>query len=143
MPDRPGKAIQGVASSGNPSLALTVTAHIRITDAKTGEVKDDFAPIDALPYQRPGSWVIPITREIPYNKLPKDAYRLEVQATDSGGKNHRLARGKLHGRVGPSKMSDAAGEALSGVGGDDWVATRRCCGPNLAERSARRNPIKI
>ncbi len=88
-PSRPGviPAQAGIQSPHeNPSTPVTVQAHIRILDAKTGEVKKDFAPIDAASYERPGSWVIPIAREIPYDQLPKGAYRLEVQATDSAGR---------------------------------------------------------
>jgi hypothetical protein len=71
---------------GNPSTTPKVEAHIRILDAKTGKVVKDFPPVDATPYMNPGSTTIPIAREISFEQLPKGAYRLEVQATDSAGR---------------------------------------------------------
>jgi hypothetical protein len=67
-----------------------VEAHIRILDAKTGKVIKDFPPIDAASYENPGSATIPMAREIPHDKLPKGAYRLEVQAKDSAGKSSAI-----------------------------------------------------
>jgi hypothetical protein len=67
--------------------ATTVQAHLRIVDASTGKVITDFPPVDAAPYERAGSSTIPIAREIPFDQLPKGAYRLEVQATDSAGRS--------------------------------------------------------
>jgi hypothetical protein len=67
------------------SASPSVTARIRIVDANTGNVIKDFPPLDAAPYERAGSSMIPIAREIPFDQLPKGAYRLEVQATDSAG----------------------------------------------------------
>jgi len=64
-----------------------VQAHMRIFDAKTGEMKVDFPPLDATPYQRPGSTMIPIGDELVVSQLPKGDYRLEVQATDSAGRS--------------------------------------------------------
>jgi hypothetical protein len=43
--------------------------------------------MDAAPYERPGSIMIPIGDELPVSGLPKGAYRLEVQATDSVGRS--------------------------------------------------------
>jgi hypothetical protein len=60
---------------------------MRIVDARTGEMKEDFPPMDAAPYERPGSIMIPIGDELPVSRLPKGAYRLEVQATDSAGRS--------------------------------------------------------
>jgi hypothetical protein len=67
--------------------ATVVEAHLRIVEASTGAVKKDFAPVNAGPYERAGSSVIPITRQLPLDQLPKGAYRLEVQATDSAGRS--------------------------------------------------------
>jgi hypothetical protein len=64
-----------------------VEAHVRILNVKTGAVVKDFPPVDAGSYENPGSITIPIAREIPYDKLPKGEYRLEVQATDSAGRS--------------------------------------------------------
>ena len=64
-----------------------VEARIKILDAKTGEVVKDFPPVDAAPYMNPGSTTIPVAREVPYKELPKGAYRLEVQASDSAGRS--------------------------------------------------------
>jgi len=65
--------------------ATAVQAHIRILDAKTGELRDDF-PLDAAPYEQAGKWTIPIARQIATDKMAKGAYRLEVQASDSAGR---------------------------------------------------------
>ena len=64
-----------------------VEAHLKLLDAQTGQVIKDFPPVDAASYEQPGSTVIRIAREIPFEQLPKGAYRLEVQATDSGGRS--------------------------------------------------------
>jgi hypothetical protein len=69
------------------SATVTVGAHARIVDAATGKVIKDFPPMDAAPYERPGSSTIPIAGQIPFDQLPKGAYRLEVQATDSAGRS--------------------------------------------------------
>jgi len=65
--------------------ATTVQAHFRILDAKTGQVRDNFA-VDAAPYEQPGKWAIPIARPIATDKMAKGDYRLEVQASDSAGR---------------------------------------------------------
>jgi hypothetical protein len=70
---------------GEPATA--VEAHLRILEAGTGVVKQDFASVSAGTYERAGSAVIPIARKIPIDRLPKGAYRLEVQASDSAGRS--------------------------------------------------------
>ncbi|MGE5325410.1 MAG: hypothetical protein ACM3NO_00100, partial [Deltaproteobacteria bacterium] len=67
-----------------------VEARIRILDAKTGEIVKDFPPIDAAPYENPGRTTIPVARQVPYEQLPKGAYRLEVQAADSAGRSSEV-----------------------------------------------------
>jgi hypothetical protein len=79
--------IQSATSGPNPAATLTVEAHFRILDAKTGKVIKDFPPLNAAPYEQPGSWKIPIAGSIPFEQLPKGEYRLEVQATDSAGRS--------------------------------------------------------
>lgn len=69
------------------SHATTAQAHIRIVDAKTGEIKKDLGNIDAAPYINADSTTIPIGREIPFQSLPKGLYRLEVQAMGSSGQS--------------------------------------------------------
>jgi hypothetical protein len=64
--------------------ATAVQAHFRITEAKNENTRDDFT-VDAQPYEEAGKTVIPVTREVLTGKMPKGAYRLEVQATDSAG----------------------------------------------------------
>lgn len=63
-----------------------VKIQMRILDQKTGQLMSDSQPIDATPYLRAGSPVIPIGREIDIGELPKGSYRLDVRATDSAGK---------------------------------------------------------
>lgn len=65
--------------------ALTVQAHLRIVDAKSGEVKNDLRPFSAAPYTKAGDPVIPIGAAVDISELPRGLYRLEVQATDSAG----------------------------------------------------------
>ncbi len=65
--------------------ATTVQAHIRILDATTGQLRDDFA-LDAAPFEQPGKRAIPIARQIATDKMAKGNYRLEVQASDSAGR---------------------------------------------------------
>ena len=62
-----------------------IQAHLRIVDAKSGSLVKDFPAVDAATYERPGSDVIPIAREVPISELPKGQYRLEVQASDASG----------------------------------------------------------
>jgi hypothetical protein len=64
--------------------ATGVQAHFRVFEAKTAQMRDDFT-VDGHPFEGPGALVIPVTWEILTDKVPKGAYRLEVQATDSAG----------------------------------------------------------
>jgi hypothetical protein len=64
-----------------------VQGHVQIVNAKTGEMAKDFPKVDVMSYQRPGTRIFPVAREIPIDKLPKGAYRVEVQATDSAGRS--------------------------------------------------------
>lgn len=61
-----------------------VETHVRIVSA-TGQVVRDFPAVDAATYIESGKAAIHIARKIPFDKLPKGSYRLEVQATDSAG----------------------------------------------------------
>jgi len=72
-----------VATEAEPGIQV----HFRIVDATGGGIVKDFPGVDAATYRQPGTTVIPIVREIPIKGLPKGAYRLEVQATDSGGRS--------------------------------------------------------
>ena len=65
--------------------AAPVSLHLRILDASTSKVKEDFAPIDAASYKQAGSSVLRIGRKLPIDQLPTGDYRLEVQATGSKG----------------------------------------------------------
>lgn len=65
--------------------AATVQTRLKLTDAKTGEVKADTGLRSAADWIQPGKAVIPIPEQIAVDKLPKGSYRLEVQATDSAG----------------------------------------------------------
>ena len=84
-----GEHMFGYVEINEPLLSsaptTTVQAHLRVVDAKTGEVRKDFGNVDATPYINRGSTVIPIGREIPFQSLPSGSYRLEVQAIDSAG----------------------------------------------------------
>lgn len=74
------------------NAAAPVSVHLRIVDASTGNVKEDFAPLDAASYRQAGSPVLRIGRKLPIDQLPKGNYRLEVQATTpTGGSTTRQA----------------------------------------------------
>jgi len=64
---------------------IKVESHIRIVDAKKSTIIKDFDGVDVASYEQPGNTTIPVARMIPFDKLPKGKYRLEVQATDSAG----------------------------------------------------------
>jgi hypothetical protein len=66
--------------------ATKIKAHLMVVDAKTGEIKLDFLPVDTTPYAKPGCSLAAIARGVTLSTLPEGAYRLEVQATDSTGK---------------------------------------------------------
>jgi len=63
-----------------------IQAHVRIVDAKSGDLVKGFPPIDTATYELPGSTTIPIARKIPIANLPEGQYRLEVQASDASGR---------------------------------------------------------
>jgi predicted phage tail protein len=63
-----------------------VEFQMRVIDAKTGQLKVGTGSRSAQAYAHSGSSVIPIAQEIAINKLPKGAYRVEVQAVDSAGR---------------------------------------------------------
>ena len=68
-------------------LIPKVQVHVKIVDAKSGIVSDDFQPVDIAPYIEPGNSNIHVSRKIPLDKLPAGSYRLEVQAFDSAGES--------------------------------------------------------
>jgi hypothetical protein len=60
--------------------------HLRITDGKTGEVKSDTGPRDVSSFVEANSSTIHVSESIAVEKLPPGSYRLEVQASDSAGR---------------------------------------------------------
>lgn len=69
----------------NGTSATSVQTRLKLIDVRTGAVKVDTGPRSAADRIQPGKSVIPIAEQIAVDKLPKGSYRLEVQATDSGG----------------------------------------------------------
>jgi hypothetical protein len=67
--------------------ATLAEAHLRIVDARTGDMKIEFPSVNVSPYLKPGSSLAPVGREINLSSLSKGLYRLDVQATDSTGKS--------------------------------------------------------
>jgi hypothetical protein len=67
--------------------AITIEAHLRVVDAKTGKMKMNLQPVSAVPYIKAGSSVIPIGRGINLKNLSNGAYRLEIRASNSTGKS--------------------------------------------------------
>jgi hypothetical protein len=69
----------------SPGPTDTASFRMRITDAKTGEVRMDSGWQTAEAEIRPKNQVIPITAQIAIDKLTPGAYQLDVQASDSSG----------------------------------------------------------
>jgi hypothetical protein len=65
--------------------AANAQFEMRVTDAKTGEVKADTGWRSAESWIRAGNPVIPVAEQVATDKLASGTYRLEVQATDSAG----------------------------------------------------------
>ena len=63
-----------------------VPYEMRVIDVKTGKTIVDTGLRSADSYVNPGKLIIPIAEEIAIDKLPIGAYRVEVQASDSTGK---------------------------------------------------------
>jgi hypothetical protein len=59
---------------------------IRMTDLKTGAIVMNTDPISARDFVVPGSSVIPIGLKLNTDKLDKGNYKLELQASDSAGR---------------------------------------------------------
>ena len=70
-----------------PRADASVSAHIRIVDGKTGEVRREMPRENLAPFMTPGDPVIRVEGQDDIGDLKKGAYRLEVQATDSEGKS--------------------------------------------------------
>lgn len=66
---------------------ISVSAHIRIVEAKTGAVRKERAAEDVTPFMVAGNPVICVEGGDEIGDLKKGAYRIEVQATDSGGRS--------------------------------------------------------
>ena len=73
-----------------PQLAaqppVTLTAHLRVVDALTSKIVQDFQEVNVAPYIQPGTSFVTITRGIDLRNFAEGSYRLEIQATDSTGK---------------------------------------------------------
>ena len=59
---------------------------IRIIDLKTGSLVMNTEPMSAANWMSPGNAAIPIALRLVTEKLEKGSYRLEVQASDSAGR---------------------------------------------------------
>jgi hypothetical protein len=66
--------------------AAGVFYQLRITDLKTGSLVMNTGPVSAADWIVPGNLVIPIGLKVATEKLHKGSYRLEIQATDSAGR---------------------------------------------------------
>ena len=69
------------------ATTANVQFHMKITEAKTGQLKSDTGLRPADSFVQAGTTVIPIAQQMATKDLPKGEYRLEVQASDSAG-NH-------------------------------------------------------
>lgn len=66
-----------------PQTAVQV--QMRIVGKSTSNIIEDLPPVDAGPYERPGSTAISVARKIALAHLARGAYQLEVRAADSAG----------------------------------------------------------
>jgi hypothetical protein len=66
--------------------AVAVYYGIRISDLQTGSLAMNTGPISAAEWMSAGNTVIPIGLKVATDKLKKGSYRLEVQASDSAGR---------------------------------------------------------
>ncbi|MGA8876039.1 MAG: hypothetical protein WB555_10925, partial [Candidatus Korobacteraceae bacterium] len=65
---------------------VDVSYSLKITDLKTGSLVMNTGAMSAADWVIPGNPVIPIGLKLAIGKLPKGSYRLEIQATDSVGR---------------------------------------------------------
>ena len=73
--------------AGAGKVAAQTHFQVRVMDEKTGEVKMDTGLQDAASASPTGNNIVPVAGEIAIGKLTPGNYRLEVQASDSAGKN--------------------------------------------------------
>jgi hypothetical protein len=66
--------------------ATAVSYQLRITDLKTGSLVMNTGPMSTADWIVPGKPVIPVGLKVATEKLHKGSYRLEIQATDSAGR---------------------------------------------------------
>ena len=66
--------------------ATAVFYQLRITNLKTGSLVMNTGPMSTADWIVPGNPVIPIGLKVATEKLHKGSYRLEIQATDSAGR---------------------------------------------------------
>ena len=81
-----------------PPLETADTAiyyRIRITDLKTGTTVMNTEPISAADFVVPGNNVVPVGLKVDINKLGPSSYRLEVQASDSAGRESEWREAKF------------------------------------------------
>ena len=65
---------------------VDVSYSLKITDVKTGTLVMNTGPMSAADWVVPGNAVIPIGLKLAIEKLPRGSYRLEIQASDSAGR---------------------------------------------------------
>ncbi len=65
---------------------VDVSYSLKITDLKTGSLVMNTGAMSAADWVIPGNPVIPIGLKLAIGKLPKGSYRLEIQASDSAGR---------------------------------------------------------
>lgn len=69
---------------------------MRITDVKTGATVTNTEPISAADFAVPGNSVVPIGLRLGTNELGPGSYRLEVQASDSAGRESEWRQAKFN-----------------------------------------------
>jgi len=65
---------------------VDVSYSVKIANLKTGSLVMNTGPMSAADWVVPGNAVIPIGLKLAIEKLPKGSYRLEIQASDSTGR---------------------------------------------------------
>jgi hypothetical protein len=82
----PGRA---PATSADSSNNLGIGISLRIFDRKTGEQKLDTGLLKVTLPAATGSLAVPTAKRIPIDSLAPGVYRLELEATDTGGQSAR------------------------------------------------------
>ena len=69
-----------------PNTATKIAVQLRVLDGRSGDPKVDSGGVDLAKFMRAGNPVVPVGLRIPLSGLVAGAYRLELRAVDSAGR---------------------------------------------------------